>query len=160
MWLGILSDTHDNVARTTRAVRQLVDEGADALVHLGDFTSPDVIYACAGLPASFLWGNCDEDLDALRAAISAIGGTCLERGGEIERDGRRIAMTHGDQLREYQRLLATAPDYLLSGHSHALHDRREQSTRCVNPGALHRAPRFTVALLNPALDELRFLNIA
>ena len=49
MILGILSDTHDRLARTERAVAALVAAGADALIHCGDLTGPDIVHACAEL---------------------------------------------------------------------------------------------------------------
>ena len=93
---GILSDTHDRVERTKAGVGLLVNAGAEALIHCGDITIPEVVYELAPLPSYFVFGNCDFDLDELRRAIASIGGTCLERGGLIERDGRRLAVTHGD----------------------------------------------------------------
>jgi hypothetical protein len=159
MILGILSDTHDRVARAERAVAALVDAGAQALIHCGDLTGADVVHACAGLPSYYVFGNNDFDEDDLRRAMIATGGVCLERGGEVTLAGRRIAITHGDSIREINRLAYAGPDYLLYGHSHLFADDRHGSTRWINPGALHRAPTWTVALLDLATDELRFLEI-
>jgi putative phosphoesterase len=161
MHLGILSDTHDQVARTARAVATLIDHGAEALIHCGDLTGPFIVHACAaGPPCWFVFGNCDDDEPALRAAIEATGGTCLGYGGIVELAGRRIAVTHGDRPEVVRQLIAERPDYLLSGHSHRMGDHREGSLRRINPGALYRASRWTVALLDLAADELRFLEIA
>jgi putative phosphoesterase len=157
--IGILSDTHDQVARTGRAVAMLQAEGAAALIHCGDLTGPDVVYECCVLPCYYVFGNNDFDEDALRAAMNATGGVCLETGGLIELAGRRIAVAHGDLPREVRRLESTAPDYLLFGHSHHPTDQREASIRWINPGALHRASTWTVALLDLAKDELEFLAV-
>lgn len=159
MKIGILSDTHDQVQRTTGAVRLLVDEGAEALIHCGDLTGPDVVYECAPLPSYYVFGNNDFDEDALTRAMHQIGGTCLARGGEIALGGRRIAVTHGDSGREVRRLAAAAPDYLVFGHSHSPTDMKTGPTRYINPGALHRARSWTVAVLDLATDELRFLDV-
>ena len=43
MHLGILSDTHGQLARTTRAVATLINQGAEALVHCGDLTGPELV---------------------------------------------------------------------------------------------------------------------
>ena len=51
------------------------------------------------------------------------------------------------------------PDYLLSGHSHVAADRREGGTRRINPGALHEAEAYSVALLDLGADELRFITV-
>ena len=68
-------------------------------------------------------------------------------------------MTHGHLYKVHQQLLASQPDYLLTGHSHVAADSREGTTRLINPGALHRARPYTVALLNLADDPLRYLTI-
>ena len=157
--IGILSDTHDQVARTAGAVALLIEQGAEVLIHCGDLTGPDVVYACAGRPAYFVFGNNDFDEDGLRRAMAAVGATCLGQGGEVELGGKRVAVTHGDLDRELRRLTMAAPDYLLYGHSHRAADERLGPTRWINPGALHRAARRTVALLDLDSDALRFLDI-
>ncbi|HEY2155043.1 MAG TPA: metallophosphoesterase family protein, partial [Isosphaeraceae bacterium] len=136
MILGILSDTHDRVARTERAVAALVAAKAEALIHCGDLTGPDIVQACSELPCHYVFGNNDFDEDALRRAMAGTGGVCLERGGEITLGGRRIAVTHGDSIREVNRLAYAGPDYLLYGHSHLFADDRRGGTRWINPGAL------------------------
>lgn len=159
MRLGILSDTHDEVKRAGIAVRRLVEAGASALVHCGDITNPDVVYACADLPVSFVFGNCDHDQAPLEAAIGAIGGRSLGRGGELSLGGKLIAVTHGDSSAWVRKLLAGRPDYLLYGHTHRQDDRREGETRLINPGALHRAGAYSVALLNLEDDSLEILVV-
>lgn len=159
MQLGILSDTHDKVERTKAAVNVLVGSGAEALIHCGDITIPEVVYQLAPLPSYFVFGNCDFDLDALRQAIAVIGGMCLERGGLIERAGYRLAVTHGDSQGELARLSAERPEYLFSGHTHQAVDIRRGPTRFINPGALHRAASWTVALLDCSTGQLQLLPI-
>ena len=142
MKIGILSDTHDRRERAARAVKVLIDAGAEALVHCGDLTEPEMVYECAERPATFVFGNNDEDEDGILAAVAAIGGVCLGRGGEITLGGKRIAVAHGDRPKEVRRLTALRPDYLLFGHSHVPADDRDGPTRWINPGALHRAERM------------------
>src|SRR5262249_28872748 len=132
MRLGILSDTHDHLKRTARAVAKLVEEGAEALVHCGDLTGPDIVHECGVLPGYYVFGNNDFDEDALRQAIRDVGGVCLGRGGEVTLAGRRVAVAHGDSLPEVRRLASAAPDYLLFGHSHVPNDDRDGPTRWIN----------------------------
>jgi uncharacterized protein len=159
MRIGILSDTHDQVARTTSAVGLLVAEGAEILIHCGDLTGPEVVEECGVLPSYYVFGNNDFDTDGLRRAIRSAGGTSLEWGGVLDVEGRRIAVTHGDSRKEIRRLVALNPDYLLFGHFHVTTDRREGPTRWINPGALHRAATWTVALLDLKTDSLRFFDV-
>lgn len=159
MRIGILSDTHDRADRTRSAVVLLLAAGAEALIHCGDVTTPDVVGEVVGAPAYFVQGNCDHDLDALRLAMRRTGATCLGRGGLIELGGRRVAVIHGDSPRDYARLTAEEPDYILSGHTHVARDVREGPTRHINPGALYRASTFTVGLLDLATDDYVSLTV-
>ena len=162
MLIGILSDTHDQRSRTEAAVQILLAEGADVLFHCGDLIESTMVELIAVMPSYFVFGNNDiGDVDEIRSAIAnASDAVCLEWGGEVQLAGKRIAMTHGHRGIEVQRLLANRPDYFFSGHSHIAADSRKQTTRLINPGALHRAKRFSVALLDLEEDDLRFLEIS
>jgi putative phosphoesterase len=158
--LGIVSDTHDQSGRTMRAIDRLVEAGATLLIHCGDITQPDIVHICgASLPAYYVWGNNDYDQSALRAAMDATGGQCLGAAGIVTLNGRRIAVTHGDSPREYRRLLSEKPDYLLFGHSHVRLFERDGPTCQINPGALHRAPEWTVGLLDLESDVYQSILI-
>jgi putative phosphoesterase len=160
MRLGIVSDTHDQLDRTQRAVQLLQDDGAEALIHCGDFTRPEVLEVCAVLPCYFVFGNNDDfSIPDLKRAAEQTGAVCLEWGGEVTLSGKRIAVTHGHFHTDVRRLLATQPDYLLTGHSHIAGESRAGKTRRINAGALHRASKFTVAVLDLESDEVRFLPV-
>lgn len=161
MLVGILSDTHDQRKRTGSAIQLLRAEGAEVLIHCGDLIEPDLLDLCVSTPFYLVFGNNDFHHAAeIQSALQNSGnGICLNWGGEVELAGKRIAVTHGHLYKEHQRLLAAKPDYLLSGHSHVASDTREGVTRFINPGALHRASSYTVALLNLAEDSLRFLTV-
>ncbi len=160
MLIGILSDTHDRLDRTQIAVEMLRAEGAKALLHCGDLTGPPIVAVCGVLPAYFVFGNNDSDnIPALQQAIEKVGGVCLDWGGEVTLASKRIALAHGHMHTDVRRLLAARPDYLFSGHSHTASDGRFGPTRRINPGALHRAAEYTVALLDLETDDLQFLTV-
>jgi putative phosphoesterase len=159
MKIGIIADTHDQIARTGRAVGMLVAAGAETLIHCGDLTGPDIVYECAQLPCFYVFGNNDFDDQGLKQAMELVGAVCLGWTGIVELLGQRIAVTHGDSTREMRRLALNRPDYLLFGHTHVLADHRDGPTRFINPGALHRASSWTVALLDLNADALRFLLV-
>ncbi len=160
MRIGIISDTHNQLARTEAAVLLLRAEGSEVLIHCGDMTDTEVVAACGVLPSYFVLGNNDDDnVPALRRAIEDVGGVYLGWGGDVTLAGKRIAVVHGHMHSDVRRLLAARPDYLLSGHSHVAADFRAGPTRRINPGALHRAAEFTVAVLDLETDLLRFLTV-
>ncbi|MCE9603675.1 MAG: YfcE family phosphodiesterase [Planctomycetia bacterium] len=165
MLLGILSDTHDRHERTARAIDLLRVAGAEALVHCGDFVSPAIVRLLAGSPSWIVFGNNDaDDIRKLARAAADVGATSLGWGGNWELAGRRLAATHGHRPAEVKRLLAGSsdhgpPDYLFTGHSHRKLSEHLGPTHHINPGALHRAREFTVALLDLTTNELRFVNV-
>lgn len=160
MLLGILADTHDEVARTRAAIALLRGAGAAALVHCGDLASPAIVGLLGGLPSWFVLGNHDADrLPDLERAARAAGVGCLGWGGVVDVGGRRVGVVHGHLRADLRRVLAEAPDFLLSGHSHIPAAWDDGPTRRINPGALHRADEFTVALLDLRTGAVRFLPI-
>lgn len=159
MLLGIISDTHNRLERTTRAVQQLHDAGIETLVHCGDITHPDILALFTGWPTYFVMGNNDDDAQ-LRQTWKLMNHLYyLQHGSIINLAGKRLAVTHGHLYRETQDLLRQEPDYLLSGHTHVAEDKIIQKTRCINPGALHRAAEYSVATLNLVTNQLQFLPV-
>lgn len=160
MLLGILADSHNQLERTRRAVALLHEAGAAALVHCGDLASPEIVEVCAVLPLYFVFGNHDGDMARqLKQAAIHFNATCLGWGGVIELAGKKIGIAHGHLTMDIKPILASSPDYLLTGHSHATHDVRDGTLRRINPGALHRASTFTVALLDLQADVLEFREV-
>ncbi|MEO1529537.1 MAG: metallophosphoesterase family protein [Planctomycetota bacterium] len=160
MKIGILSDTHDQVARTQVAIDRLRALGVQAVVHCGDLTSAEIVEVCSSLPFYFVFGNHDADMaHLLTEAAERFGANCLKWGGEIELAGKRIAIAHGHFPKDFRPLLALKPDYFLFGHSHQTHDSMDGDLRRINPGALHRATEFTVATLDLTTDTVAFITI-
>ena len=160
MNIGILSDTHNRLKRTQVAVDLLVNAGADILVHCGDLATAKIVRICSVLPLYFVFGNHDADnVPELRSAAEEVGANCLEWGGSFECCGKRIAVTHGHLADERKTLMATNPNYLLSGHSHLAMDQMDGNTRRLNPGAIFRVGTPSVAMLLPATDEFRLIVV-
>lgn len=161
MLVGILSDTHDRADMAAAAVNLLRGRGAEHLIHCGDLCNAAVLDALAGGPASFVWGNNDEERGALKEHADWLGVACLGVAGDLTLGGKRFAVTHGDRDATVRAFLDSQEyDYLLVGHSHMRYDGRDGRTRVVNPGALFRSREKTVALLDAATDALEFLTVS
>jgi putative phosphoesterase len=159
--VGILSDTHDRVDAMAAAMDLLRRGGAEFYVHCGDVGSERVLDHLAGVPSAFVFGNTDWDRAALARYAQSIGVACHPALAELNLGGKKFAVTHGDDLRLRQRLLAEQRhDYLLQGHTHVRADQRVGKMRVINPGALHRAKEKTVAVLDTLTDQLTFLTVA
>ena len=150
------------------AVELLLDRGADMLIHLGDVGTPEVIDALAAnrpgtdqqIEAHLVFGNCDWESKPLAIYARDLGVIAHDLKGEMTLDGKRIVFTHGHVNAVMDEALESGADYLLHGHTHLQADDVISRTRVVNPGALFRARRHTVALLTPGSGELQVLEVA
>jgi putative phosphoesterase len=158
MLLGILSDSHGHAETTHRAVEALLEAGAETLIHLGDIGSEEVLEELVVVPAKIVFGNCDDERLLARHA-ERLGVEVCHPIGFLEHASKRIAFSHGHLVPLMEAAVRNAVDYLLHGHTHEVRDERIGSTRVINPGALHRASRYTVALLDPQADRLRVLEV-
>lgn len=160
MIVGILSDTHDRIEAARTGIALLRQHDAEYFIHCGDVGSEMILDLLAGLPAAFVFGNTDWDRRGLERYAAQLNVSCLGVSGEIELDGKRFYVQHGDDFPALKRMIdSQRVDYVLHGHSHVTRDERIGKTRIINPGALHRARVKTVARLDTLKDELGFMTI-
>ena len=159
MRIGILADSHGRVAITAHAVAALLDAGAEMLIHLGDVENERVIDELVGHHAHLVFGNCDWDANALARYAAGLGVIVDDPIGYLDVSTKRIAFTHGHLPQLMRQAMEDGTDYLLHGHTHELRDERIGSTRVINPGALFRARRYTVAVLEPETDTLQIIEL-
>jgi len=151
MRLGVISDTHGHIANTQAAVRMLESLAPDAVLHCGDIGSVEIPKLLAAWPAHYVFGNCDHDGDALRAAIEQAGAACYGLFGNLELDGRRIALLHSHDAKLFSRVTGGGEyDLVCYGHTHHADQRRQGKTLILNPGALYRANPHSIALVDLA----------
>ena len=156
MLIGIFSDTHNHLNPAREAIDRLRNQGAAYLIHCGDIGTA-VLDLLGGVPSAFVFGNTDFDRVALAELAKRLDVRCMANFGTVELDGKRIAVTHGDDARRVKQVLDDQEhDYLLTGHSHVRHDLRVGRTRHINPGALFRTSAPSAALLELSSDVLRF----
>ena len=67
MLVGIMSDTHDDIVQTKKAVSKFNREGVEQVLHAGDFISPFMIDTLKELtaPLTGVFGNNDGDRSLL-----------------------------------------------------------------------------------------------
>jgi putative phosphoesterase len=152
--LGIISDTHDQVALTRPAVRLFESLDVEVVLHCGDIGSMAVVELFAAWPTHFVFGNCDDDLEEFTATIRAAGQTCHGLFGDLEFDGVRVALLHSHDRRRFRQTIDSG-DYRLVcyGHTHVAAVDHRGETLVVNPGAIYRANPHSVAIVDlPAVE--------
>ncbi|RIK75783.1 MAG: YfcE family phosphodiesterase [Planctomycetota bacterium] len=159
MRIGVVSDTHGRAANAQAAAIVLAEHAVEAVLHCGDIGSDDVVRAFDLWPTHFVLGNTDDQPAALERAILAAGQTYHGAFGDLRLGNRRIALLHGDDTRRLKETIASQQyDLVCYGHTHVAATRREGRTLVLNPGALHRAKTYTIAVVD--LTELNATHIA
>jgi hypothetical protein len=160
MKIAILSDTHSQLARTSKALDIVRQGNVDLVLHCGDIEDAVAVRLFEGFPVHFVFGNCDWDKKSMREAMADIGATCHENYGHVECEGKQLAFVHGHEtelLRDLEQ--SGAYDYLFHGHTHVGVDRRSGRTRVINPGALHRVQEKTFVVLDPVTGEAETIRV-
>lgn len=160
MLIGILSDSHGRAAAVRQAMALFDELGVEHVIHCGDIGGTTVFDELVGSHCTFVWGNMDHPESGVVAYLHTVGIRPPDATPRrLTLDGKTFAIFHGHE-RGFNLAVATlAVDYILHGHTHVTRDERRQQTRIINPGALYRARRKTVATLNTATDELVFRAI-
>lgn len=160
MKIGVLSDTHGVVDRTRQAVEVFDREGIDTIVHCGDVVGLMVLEQFVGKRLWFVWGNTDRIVPSWRSATDTWGFCWPEQSPlAIELDGKRIIIAHGHETVFRHILRDPDADFLFYGHSHSRLCMRIGRCTVTNPGAIHRTPQPTVAIVDLQSAEVRYLAL-
>lgn len=159
MRIAVISDTHmpKGGRRLPARCVELV-EGADAVVHAGDFSTAAVLreIEAIGPPVHAVHGNVD-DVELRRALPESL---------EIDLGDHVVAVVHdaGPAKGRLERLRLRFPAAAAAvfGHSHLpLHEEAE-GFQIFNPGSpteRRRAPRHSMGLLHAGRDGLRYEHV-
>ncbi len=165
MLIGVMSDTHDDIAQTKKAVAKFNQKNVEQVLHAGDFISPFMIEPLKELkaPLTGVFGNNDGDRVLLERksgmlASMKITGTFAR----IDLGGMRIGLLHGNDRALLETLLACGSlDLLVYGHTHRPEIRKEEGLLIVNPGEVygHVTGRSTVALVDTVQRSAEIVDL-
>ncbi len=157
MLIGILSDTHGRHLTVRRAMALFDKLGVDRIIHCGDVGGTDVFDEMVGRTCHFVWGNMDHPDGGLTAYLKTVGIRPPDAVPlRLTLDGKTFAVFHGHERGFHRAIDTLEVDYVLHGHTHTATDVSQNGRRIINPGALHRARRKTVATLETKSDTLAF----
>lgn len=160
MIVGLVSNTNGRADAMASALATLRDRGADLIVHCGDVGGRQVLDELKQIDAAFVWGDRDQDRMGLLRHARTLNVVCFGVLGELDLDGKRAVLVHGDDKKLIRRLLDEQQyDYLLCGHDAEGEDRKVGKTRVINPGWLHGGPSQNCALVSTTSDEVKFLKL-
>ncbi len=136
MFVGIISDTHDQLSIVKKAVMLFRSRNVVAVIHCGDFIAPFSVkpFADAGCPFYAVYGNNDGEKNGLRRVIEGMGGE-IHSGPHLFHISDKSILVKHEPFESYD--LASCrvkPDYMLYGHTHCAVDNQECGIRTINPG--------------------------
>ncbi|MGD9612640.1 MAG: metallophosphoesterase [Kiritimatiellia bacterium] len=167
MKVGLLSDTHNHLRESRRALDLLVARGARHLVHCGD-AGEDVVDLLSavcqthGIRAHVAVGNCDRAHPEDAPFRTSPAGIERAEAPDFVLAGKRCLVLHGDRAEVLQQALGTGQfDFVFTGHTHAPADRRVGKTRLLNPGSAARSRQGppTVALLDLETEQVAWFPV-
>ncbi len=137
--IAIFSDSHDNLWHLEKALAQVREFGADALLHCGDLCAPFVVkWLAEGFqgPIHLVFGNNDGDGRLIQVQTSRYDHVTHHGPyAELNLFGVRVAMIHypepATRIAQSQ-----AFDLVCYGHDHTQHREQIGHTLLVNPGEI------------------------
>ena len=155
MWM-IISDSHDNMPKISRAVDIAIERKIDTLIHCGDLCSP---FAAKELlrhrgQIYVILGNNDGEKIGLKSLL----GPSLKKGPvSIEIDGKKVVVMH-EPFGLNDTIVA---DFLFYGHTHKLEIRIDTKPVIINPGEScgYLTGRATAVLLDPDTLECEIVEL-
>jgi putative phosphoesterase len=159
--IGVLSDSHDNLHATRKAVAVFNDAGCRLVVHAGDFVAPFTAIELRGLacPVRAVFGNCDGERSGLSKAFEGLG-EIRDAPLSFLCEGLRFLVVHLDG--DVDRFLdSEAPDVVVYGHTHVPLVERRGPTLLINPGETGGwlRGRSTVALFDPRAKTAEIVSL-
>jgi uncharacterized protein len=136
MRIGVMSDSHDNLANVGKAMEAFRARQVEILLHCGDFCSPFVVAEIGklrpeGMRLAAVLGNNDGDPVYL-AKRGEDFAEFRDFARILELDDRRIVMMHYPDLAE-DLFRSERFDLVLFGHNHKARLEGEK-TKLLNPG--------------------------
>ncbi len=126
----VISDTHDNLEKARKAVKEAKNRGVNVVFHCGDVVAPFVIPIFDDFKLHAVFGNNDGEWLFMKEKA----GDAIAKGPrEVEVDGKKVAIMHEPFLLDAI-VRSQMYDFVFYGHTHQLDIRKEGRTLVVNPG--------------------------
>ncbi|MFB6115108.1 MAG: metallophosphoesterase [Candidatus Nanohalobium sp.] len=181
MKIGIVSDTHDNLKKTEKAVEFFEDKGCEKVIHCGDIVAPFTAELFdADFEFHYVRGNNDGEWN-LKETVEEFG-NFYNNIAELEVEGEdssekesfseqrsqendaalSICVYHGTEEEIVEGLVRKDYDFVFRGHTHEKKISEHSGTVELNPGGIElpgQDEKFHVATLDTETREVEFHRI-
>lgn len=159
MLIGIISDSHDDMASIKKAVEILNDRRVSRVIHAGDIVSPFTFEVFNDLKGDFtgIFGNNDGDRLLLKEKS---GNRIHNQPLTINIERKRVIVVHEPHI--VNELAESGHfDIIIYGHTHRPDIRKVKDTLVINPGkvaVLHKG-RSTLAILDTRSMDVELIEL-
>ena len=156
MKIGILSDTHNNIDKITKAIDFFNLRQVNFVLHAGDFSfvSSAKLFSNLGIPFIAVFGNNDFEVYDLKKTIQLFG-QIYNPPYIFELSNKTFVLTH--------RIcnISQPFDYMIYGHTHKPHIEETNTGIFINPGEVsgRRYGRSTVAILETDTNHIEIFDL-
>ena len=136
MKIGVVSDTHNNIANVKKIINIFNYNRVDYVIHTGDITNTKTLEQCSSLRANLIgvFGNNDREETGLQDKAKELGFQFLEPPSSIKLNGREIAIFHEPEPIDDYIKNNSSVDLILHGHTHRYREESFNETKIFNPG--------------------------
>jgi len=160
MKIGLLSDTHNNIEITKKAIEIFKSNGVDIIIHSGDISSPKMLGLFKGRNCRFVLGNVDIDVELLNEKAGQMGFGPVEYTCDIKAGNKRILVLHGNDVPVFRKAVESGEyDYIIKGHTHFFENYIRNNTRILNPGCLYGGTEHTIVILDTENNHVEKINV-
>ncbi|MAG28248.1 YfcE family phosphodiesterase [Candidatus Pacearchaeota archaeon] len=160
MKIGIITDSHDRIELTQKALKIFKEQDAKAIIHCGDFCAPFMMNELAEFDGEVhcVFGNIDDRFLTPNRA-KELGINFHGDIAELEFDGKKIAVNHYPELAE---ALASTGKYdaVFYGHNHEADKKKINNTLLLNAGELMaRKTGPSIAIYNTETNDAEIIKM-
>ena len=136
MFIGVISDTHNNVKNIDKIIRLFNDEKVDLVIHTGDITKAETLkkFNSLNCPLTGVFGNNDRLEVGLQEVCEEHNFKFQEPPLFLKLDEIRVAVFHEPDLINKCIKIHKEVDIILHGHTHRYREEIIRDTIYFNPG--------------------------
>ncbi len=161
MKIGIISDTHDNIKDTKKALELFKKEKVKTIIHSGDLTAPFMIDIIDkyNIKTHLVFGNIDDRFLTTKKSLESKNIVLHGNIAEIKIQGKKFFINHFPKIAELA-YKTKEYDYVIYGHTHKKDLRKNNKTTIINSGEiLGRFKEKTIAILDLKTKKVEFYKI-
>ncbi len=160
MKIGIISDTHNDIEYTKKALDIFISKNVDLIIHSGDLTSYKMLKLFQGLNCKFVLGNMDFDVEGINKESKRLGFDSIDYTCEITVDNKEIFVIHGNNVPVFRKAILSGKfDYIIKGHTHSFENYVSNNVRVINPGSLCGSREHCIIILSTDDDKIEKIDI-